>query len=480
MRIDGPRNLESTAQLSGSFSGSFLGKFTNQVADASLSGSFSGSFFGIGTGSFSGSFFGDGADLGNVFKKIVVTPNGAASTLSARDSGVIIFTSASGAGLRITQQQNQSVPEIVFDLIDIPNSSLANSTISNAELGTDLQSMTLAEGLSYDAGTTYNGSVARQLRLDPDGLSSFDGSSLSGTDKLIIGNSNAPQKLSVSDFVDTLPGQGLDILNGNLTLSTNALFSSILNSSGLTIGSQNNTNIEFSDVGSTGTITIRGGGTTALTIIAGSGTNTVSIGSGVDLDGLGDTNIKDMKSVTANSASFQTIQGKWRGVPSSDHSQVENWTRGVPMCFTAERSNNVQVNKVFAFGNGGEGEGAVMPFDGRILAVTLGYSGPLVDSSDNTIDDIRFRPTINGTTVGTENAAGGAIIIADSDDDGHGGSVDVTSKGSQVVTGITDSATHFTAGDAINWKCTSISTVTSTFTGEVETVLTLAFWVIFD
>ena len=119
MRIDGPRNLEPTAELSGSFSGSFLGKFTNKVADASLSGSFSGSFLGIGTGSFSGSFSGDGSGLGNVFKKVVVAPDGIESILSAQNSGVMIFTSESGAGLRITHQQNQSTPEIVFDLIKL-------------------------------------------------------------------------------------------------------------------------------------------------------------------------------------------------------------------------------------------------------------------------------------------------------------------------------------------------------------------------
>jgi hypothetical protein len=485
MRIDGPRNLEPTAELSGSFSGSFLGKFTNRVADAQLSGSFSGSFFGRASGSFSGSFAGNGAQLDNVFKRIVAAPNDVTSILDAQNTGAIIFTSESGAGLRITQHQvAQSAPEIVFNLVDIPNSSLANSTISGIELGQNLESLDLGSGIKFvdqPYGTVYNGSVQRELQLDPDGLSALAGSSLAISDSLIVGDSNGiVRKLTVSDFVDTLNGSGISANNGQLSLNSDQLFSTVLNSSGLTVGATANTNIEFSEAGSTGTITIRGGGTTALTIIAGSGTNTISIGSGVDFDGLGDTNIKDMKSVTANSSSFQTIQGKWRGVPGTDNSQVANWTRGVPMCFTAERSNNVQVNKVFAFGNGGEGEGAVMPFDGRILAVTLGYSGPLKDSSNNTINDIRFRPTINGSVVGTENAAGGAIIIDDNQSDGHGGSVDVTSKGSQVVTGITDLATHFTAGDAINWQCTSISTATSTFTGEVEAVLTLAFWVIFD
>ena len=72
------------------------------------------------------------------------------------DSGVdtLTFASASGAGLNIVG--NAGADSITFTLGSIPNSSLANSTISGKALGTNLDSLTAGTGLS---GTAYNGSA---------------------------------------------------------------------------------------------------------------------------------------------------------------------------------------------------------------------------------------------------------------------------------------------------------------------------------
>ena len=72
------------------------------------------------------------------------------------DSGVdtLTFASASGAGLNIVG--DAGADSITFTLGGIPNTSLANSTISGKALGTNLDSLTAGTGLS---GTAYNGSA---------------------------------------------------------------------------------------------------------------------------------------------------------------------------------------------------------------------------------------------------------------------------------------------------------------------------------
>lgn len=53
---------------------------------------------------------------------------------------------------------------------EIPNTKLANSTISGRELGTDLLSLSAGAALEYTSGTSYNGSVSRTIRIAEDGV----------------------------------------------------------------------------------------------------------------------------------------------------------------------------------------------------------------------------------------------------------------------------------------------------------------------
>jgi hypothetical protein len=79
------------------------------------------------------------------------------------DSGAdtLTFASSSGAGLNIVG--DAGADSITFTLGNIPNTSLANSTISGKALGTNLDSLTAGSGLS---GTAYNGSAAQTFSVN--------------------------------------------------------------------------------------------------------------------------------------------------------------------------------------------------------------------------------------------------------------------------------------------------------------------------
>lgn len=86
------------------------------------------------------------------------------------DSAVDILTiaSASSAGLNITG--DTVTDTITFTLGSIPNSSLANSTISGKSLGTNLDALTLGSGLN---GTSYNGSAAVTVSVDSSSMATY-------------------------------------------------------------------------------------------------------------------------------------------------------------------------------------------------------------------------------------------------------------------------------------------------------------------
>lgn len=70
-------------------------------------------------------------------------------------------TGSTGAGLTIVGTEGTDT--ITFDLSSIPNSTLANSTISGKELGTNLDSLTDGNGI---ADFTYNGSGAAVVTVE--------------------------------------------------------------------------------------------------------------------------------------------------------------------------------------------------------------------------------------------------------------------------------------------------------------------------
>ena len=67
------------------------------------------------------------------------------------------FASSSGEGLNISA--NATSDTLTFGLSAVPNASLANSTISGKALGTNLDDLTIGNGLA--ASSAYNGSAAQ-------------------------------------------------------------------------------------------------------------------------------------------------------------------------------------------------------------------------------------------------------------------------------------------------------------------------------
>lgn len=93
---------------------------------------------------------------------------------SAADT--LTFASSSGAGLAIVG--DAGADSITFTLASIPNSSLANSTISGKALGTNLDSLTAGSGLS---GTAYNGSAAQTFSVNSGSMLPYYSSSIFAT-----------------------------------------------------------------------------------------------------------------------------------------------------------------------------------------------------------------------------------------------------------------------------------------------------------
>lgn len=79
------------------------------------------------------------------------------------------FASSSGQGLNITA--NSGTNTLTFGLASIPNSSLANSTISGVALGSNLNALTAGSGLS--AAGTYDGSTARTFSVDSASMAAY-------------------------------------------------------------------------------------------------------------------------------------------------------------------------------------------------------------------------------------------------------------------------------------------------------------------
>lgn len=96
------------------------------------------------------------------FNGTELTANGA--------NGNLTFASSSGQGLTISA--NAGSDTLTFGLSAIPNSSLANSTISGISLGSNLASLTAGSGL-VGSNPAYNGSAATTFSVDSGSLAPY-------------------------------------------------------------------------------------------------------------------------------------------------------------------------------------------------------------------------------------------------------------------------------------------------------------------
>jgi hypothetical protein len=84
-------------------------------------------------------------------------------------NGNLTFASSSDQGLTISA--NAGTDTLTFGLSAIPNSSLANSTISGISLGSNLNDLTVDNAtLQLDSGTTYNGGTAKTISIKDGGV----------------------------------------------------------------------------------------------------------------------------------------------------------------------------------------------------------------------------------------------------------------------------------------------------------------------
>lgn len=84
-------------------------------------------------------------------------------------NGNLTFASSSDQGLTISA--NAGTDTLTFGLSSIPNTSLANSTISGISLGSNLNDLTVDNAtLQLDSGTTYNGGTAKTISIKDGGV----------------------------------------------------------------------------------------------------------------------------------------------------------------------------------------------------------------------------------------------------------------------------------------------------------------------
>ena len=92
-------------------------------------------------------------------------------TLLLADSanGNLTFASSSNQGLTISASAGTDT--LTFGLSAIPNTSLANSTISGISLGSNLNDLTVDNAtLQLNSGTTYNGGTAKTISIKDGGV----------------------------------------------------------------------------------------------------------------------------------------------------------------------------------------------------------------------------------------------------------------------------------------------------------------------
>jgi hypothetical protein len=160
--------------------------------------------------------------------------------LADGSNGNLTFASGSGEGLTISA--NAGTDTLTFGLDSIPNTSLANSTISGKSLGTNLDDLTVDnDTLQLNTGTTYNGSAAKTISIKDGGV---DTAALATS----IGN------LATSQFTGSFTGSFVGDGSGLTGVQAASLANSLVDGNGI---------VDFTFDGSAGaTVTVEADGST--------------------------------------------------------------------------------------------------------------------------------------------------------------------------------------------------------------------------
>ena len=109
----------------------------------------------------------------------------------------------SGSGLTITSGE--------IDLSSIPNSALANSTISSVPLGSNLANLTAGTNVSYSSGSTYNGNSAITINTTDTNTTYAGGNNIS------IDTSANPDEIDLDPAITGMTG--ITYSGGSTTLT---------------------------------------------------------------------------------------------------------------------------------------------------------------------------------------------------------------------------------------------------------------------
>jgi hypothetical protein len=216
--------------------------------------------------------------------------------LADSPTGSLNFASSSGQGLTISA--NAGTDTLTFGLSAIPNTSLANSTISGVALGGTLFALTAGSGLSSDG--TYTGATARTFTLDT-GSAHFQGGARSSISLTTTGNSGA-STYTTSTGVLNVPNYTLAGLGGVPTTriinTTNGITGggSLANDLTLELTGQA---LALHNLATNGVIVRTGAGTVAARTITGT-TNQITVTDGNGVSGNPTISLPNDLTVPAN------------------------------------------------------------------------------------------------------------------------------------------------------------------------------------
>ena len=156
--------------------------------------------------------------------------------------GTLNFASSSNQGLTISADAGSDT--LTFGLSAIPNSSLANDTISGISLGSNLNNLTVDDStLQLNTGTTYNGSAARTISVKNGGIDTTqlaDGAVTNAKVDASAGIVYTKLDLGGSSIVSQSAQIDLGSASGNIALGTQTTGNYVANlgtGTGVTIGS---------------------------------------------------------------------------------------------------------------------------------------------------------------------------------------------------------------------------------------------------
>lgn len=168
-------------------------------------------------------------DAGYLTNATITVPNGFSTAsfngtdiLADSTVGTLNFASSSNQGLTISADAGSET--LTFGLSAIPNSSLANSTISGISLGSNLNNLTVDNStLQLNTGTTYNGNAARTISVKNGGIDTTqlaDGAVTNAKVDASAGIVYTKLNLDGSDIVSQSAQIDLGSASGNITLGT--------------------------------------------------------------------------------------------------------------------------------------------------------------------------------------------------------------------------------------------------------------------